>query len=65
MKKLILILVLIPSLAYSGELPNWVYQSATKDGDVWRYWVYPLRAKRDARMAAELSLSGTAGLYRK
>ena len=37
MKKLILILVLIPALAYSGELPNWVYQSANKDGDVWRF----------------------------
>ena len=37
MKKLILILVLIPALAYSGELPNWVYQSAAKEGEVWRF----------------------------
>jgi len=37
MRKLILILVLIPVLAYSGELPNWVYNSAIKDGDVWRF----------------------------
>ena len=39
MKKLIfvLILIIIPSIAYSGELPSWVYQSATKDGDVWRF----------------------------
>ena len=37
MRKLILILVLIPALAYSGELPNWVYQSAAKEGDVWRF----------------------------
>ena len=37
MKKLILILVLVPALAYSGELPNWVYQSAAKEGDVWRF----------------------------
>jgi len=37
MKKWILILILIPAIAYSGELPPWVYQSATKDGDVWRF----------------------------
>lgn len=37
MKKLILILILIPAFAYSGELPTWVYQSAVKDGDVWRF----------------------------
>ena len=37
MKKLLLILVLIPALAYSGELPDWVYQSAVKEDDVWRF----------------------------
>ena len=37
MKKLILIFVLIPAIAYSGELPDWVFQSAIKDGEVWRF----------------------------
>lgn len=37
MKKLILILILIPVFAYSGEIPNWVYESAVKEGDVWRF----------------------------
>ncbi len=29
--------LLIPSIAFSGELPDWVYNSAVKDGDVWRF----------------------------
>jgi len=37
MRKLILILILIPAFAYSGDLPTWVYESAVKDGDVWRF----------------------------
>jgi len=37
MKKFILILILIPAFAYPGEIPNWVYQSAVKEGEVWRF----------------------------
>jgi hypothetical protein len=37
MKKLILILLLIPAIAQSGELPSWINQTAVKDGDVWRF----------------------------
>jgi len=37
MKKFILVLFLIPALAYSGDLPSWVYNSAQKDGDMWLF----------------------------
>jgi hypothetical protein len=37
MKKLILVLILIPTFVYSGDIPSWVYNSAQKNGDVWLF----------------------------
>jgi hypothetical protein len=37
MKKLILLFLLFPAIAYSGEIPNWINQTAIKDGSMWRF----------------------------